>query len=495
MKRKNVAVACRLWLIAGLAAIGCGRSGGPNATASPTESGDSAAPVIAVMRDAGTPSGDGAATLDGARSETPPGDAREAAAIDAPLDRAALVPGDAPTPGDGGPACGAPGQPCCPGNVCGGGGCCVGCDCVAPGTSCGPLGGACADGSCGVCGGPGQLCCPDGGCTAPGTRCESGVCQSCGTAGNRCCWTEICIAATTICDSYTATCQHCGQTGEPCCREQACDEGGCCYGGACVAPGQLCSTATTGGGTCMAGRCSACGRVGAPCCAGSKCYGDDTSCSDGRCAACGGPGEPCCAISRCAANLTCLGERCQHCGSPGEACCLRGDRCAGGGCCIHGDCIGAGQLCGGPQLMALGTCQGGACRGCGGPGQACCALEGREDLCNDPSTLCQPSAMGGPGLCQRHCGNPGEPCCPDRGCANNGCCVRSVGALDPVCVASGQSCGQFGGTCQNGSCGSCGGAGQLCCDGGCSAAGVVCSLTPSVGRICVAQTGSCIGSR
>src|SRR5687768_16923123 len=56
-------------------------------------------------------------------------------------------------------ACGRPGAPCCPGNLCNGGGCCAGCMCVAPGAACGGLPGACTDGSCGACGGPGQPCC------------------------------------------------------------------------------------------------------------------------------------------------------------------------------------------------------------------------------------------------------------------------------------------------------------------------------------------------
>jgi hypothetical protein len=121
--------------------------------------------------------------------------------------------------------CGAPGQPCCPGNSCDGG-CCVngGVDhlCVAVGTSCGDSlvppyhadGGGDADGdaaadaagpppapictttgACGACGGLGQACCPPENqpwCSAAGSTClrdpdGSLTCHACGNLGQPCC--------------------------------------------------------------------------------------------------------------------------------------------------------------------------------------------------------------------------------------------------------------------------------------------------------------------
>jgi hypothetical protein len=88
-------------------------------------------------------------------------------------------------------ACGGPGEPCCPGQACDGGGCCVDNDCVAPGASCGGTAGLCSAGSCagGTCGRPGQPCCPGGiGCSAPYAVCVGGsVCETCGNSGDRCC--------------------------------------------------------------------------------------------------------------------------------------------------------------------------------------------------------------------------------------------------------------------------------------------------------------------
>ena len=88
------------------------------------------------------------------------------------------------------PTCGGPGFPCCSGNMCSAGGCCVFGVCAAPAAVCGTLGGACNSGTCGTCGGAGLNCCSAGGadtCTATGTGCFNGICVVCGGAGLSCC--------------------------------------------------------------------------------------------------------------------------------------------------------------------------------------------------------------------------------------------------------------------------------------------------------------------
>ncbi len=192
---------------------------------------------------------------------------------------------------DAGPACGAPGESCCRGDTCGGGGCCVDQKCVAPGTACAHGLGVCASGSCGTCGGVGQACCEEvlsdvcsgvmpncPGCTAPGTSCSSttggGTCQACGAIGQRCCGVSICLDALALCGTDGTCSAQCGQPGQPCCQGQTCGGGGCCL-----------VSNTTGGDSCAsASTCSTCGQTGQPCCADSACaVGTGSFCSGGMC--------------------------------------------------------------------------------------------------------------------------------------------------------------------------------------------------------------------
>jgi len=90
--------------------------------------------------------------------------------------------------------CGAPNQPCCPGNACAAGGCCDSKlkTCVAAGAQCSNGCGACMNGKClaGSCGGLHQAPCPSGvGCTAPGTveNAQGTRCVACGGADQPCC--------------------------------------------------------------------------------------------------------------------------------------------------------------------------------------------------------------------------------------------------------------------------------------------------------------------
>ena len=114
--------------------------------------------------------------------------------------------------GSGNPTCGTPGMPCCDGNGCGGGACCVSGICMSSGATCAGLGdGICNAGACGGCGGVGLPCCRTSSgssmCTAPGTSCTTS-----GTA---------------------SACTRCGSLGDLCCAGNTCNEG-CCSGGRCI---------------------------------------------------------------------------------------------------------------------------------------------------------------------------------------------------------------------------------------------------------------------
>jgi len=159
--------------------------------------------------------------------------------------------------------CGGAGQVCCAGNACSGDGCCAGGKCVAAGSSCAPLEGTCAAGSCGTCGGPGQPCCANATCTAPLTRCNGSgtgaVCAKCGSfAGDVCCLptgtnpnnppyypyaTGVCPGTGVVCDNTNYSggrCTACGGPGQPCCAGASCSGGGCCYDNKCINPGENC---------------------------------------------------------------------------------------------------------------------------------------------------------------------------------------------------------------------------------------------------------------
>jgi hypothetical protein len=121
--------------------------------------------------------------------------------------------------------CGIPGNPCCPGNLCTGGGCCTPGNtygtCIAADTDCPDNDGVCQAGVCvgdaGPCGGSGDPCCArtTGGpfCTADKLTCPPA------TGGG------------------TRTCAACGASTQRCCRGSVCNTGLTCSGG-------------TGGGTC-----------------------------------------------------------------------------------------------------------------------------------------------------------------------------------------------------------------------------------------------------
>jgi hypothetical protein len=260
--------------------------------------------------------------------------------------------------------CGAAGYPCCAGNSCQGGGCCVSDICMAPGGTCVGLGGGtCNAGACGACGGLGLPCCgADGGsgsgsCTAPNTRCSAGICAPCGEAGSACCagagGKGQCNGAHAFCDNASNLCKVCGTPGNPCCPgTSACDAPGCCYGGMCVAESGACGASA---GTCQAGRCSGCGSATQPCCtvtsSSNTCY-DGLLCKSSVCTPCGDLTQACCpsssASGQCQAGLACSSSGadgvCGRCGSLGDVCCA--NRACNDGCCsAEGRCV----VCAAPQ--------------------------------------------------------------------------------------------------------------------------------------------------
>jgi hypothetical protein len=224
--------------------------------------------------------------------------------------------GAAGTGGEGGhvidPNCGAPGQPCCLGNSCQSGGCCVETVCVADTQDCGDGLGACDQGSCGTCGGAGQQCCAEqqtdgcsslgkncGGCTQAGTTCKDykldGSCTVCGGDGQPCCGVGECLGEYSLCVNGTCT-STCGHAGEPCCQgahpwPPSCRNGGCCLQTSSGPNDSVCVDSPTCG--CGNGVCTTCGTLGQPCCEG-QCQIDQGECNaaNGAAGTCENPPPP-----------------------------------------------------------------------------------------------------------------------------------------------------------------------------------------------------------
>jgi hypothetical protein len=153
--------------------------------------------------------------------------------------------------------CGGPGEPCCAGNTCSNGGCCVterldGGDhslCTASGAAC-PLATPATCGStpampasCGACGSVGQPCCagtPDlQVCTAPNTYCTAqspgATCAACGAEGQPCCSHGISIGTGSlgVCNAGL----HCPETSPATCQVLpiGCSDASCAAGTRCNA--------------------------------------------------------------------------------------------------------------------------------------------------------------------------------------------------------------------------------------------------------------------
>jgi hypothetical protein len=265
--------------------------------------------------------------------------------------------------------CGEPGEPCCSGSTCNGGGCCnpETLSCVAPDAVCTSAGAAgevrCKDGRC-LCGANGEPCCPGPGGTrtcAVGNLCAPDPldpakesCVACGAVDQPCC-DGIRCAAPAVCDA-TKRCAVCGEENAPCCGT-----------GACAAPGLVCVRDQFARPT----TCQSCGAPGERCCAGLTCNGDaccvqsareatcaaagdscyGDSCDDGSCGGCGGTGQPCCSVGGkllCTApGATCAGTTCQPCGREGEPCCYVNQATSGNGCEAPLRCDQTTFVCGG----------------------------------------------------------------------------------------------------------------------------------------------------
>jgi cysteine-rich repeat protein len=348
-------------------------------------------------------------------------------------------------PDGGGQLCGNPGFPCCDGNQCRGGGCCVSDVCMAEGGTCvGIGGGICNAGTCGSCGGLGLPCCGANSCTASGTKCVGGTCVKCGELGTACCTSAAggagaCNGAGLVCNSSNL-CIACGSPGAACCPGNQCAGLGCCYGNVCAGENAACGT---GAGICQGGHCSGCGSAGQPCCA--DLCNSGLTCKSGACSSCGHAGEACCpagaGTDRCQAGTACTTNGndtlCARCGGLGDICCA--DNACAEGCCSGGRCIAASGACpsipascGNGTLSDDETCDDGNTLGTDGcsadcktveagwecrvPGKRCnpkCGdkvLKGTES-CDDGNTIngdgCSSTCQVEPGA---ECPTPGQPC-------------------------------------------------------------------------------------
>lgn len=280
------------------------------------------------------------------------------------------------------PACGGPGQACCPGDACSSG-CCVNDICLANGTSCGAGFGMCMDNACSGCGKAGQSCCPGRTCQ-PGSACgSSNMCLACGGADQRCCADGQCSAGACVGRSTSdpGTCRTgCGAKDQMCCTGEA---GGFTAGGGFL--GGVLNAVSNNTGmcvgdlSCLRGKCSPCGAEGEACCPGAASCDNSLECIDSKCQKCGQPGQACCAPT--AANLDgCLGPLnvCQNGACTGMTCGLLNEVCCPG---VPGSAIGT--------CSASGTfCISGSCKTCGGLGEPCCTSASVGAACSVRGAAC-----------------------------------------------------------------------------------------------------------
>jgi hypothetical protein len=154
-----------------------------------------------------------------------------------------------------------------------------------------------------------------------------------------------------------------------------CEDGGCCFFGACRKNGETCGESTEVGavkGMCMNGTCvngaSECGGLDQMCCLpGAQCSAPGTICglANNKCIACGEEGQECCKYGPCkSGHNVCAGGGgggvrpfCAACGLPGQICC--GDfpttarKTCDTGACVHiPGSPGLGDYCPGAPPMA-----------------------------------------------------------------------------------------------------------------------------------------------
>jgi hypothetical protein len=263
----------------------------------------------------------------------------------------------------------------------------------------------------------------------------------------------------------------CGMGGQACCPGNACEGGGCCLKGICVAVGHACSP----GSSCFFGSCGGAGGLQQPCWQGS-CTESRTICLGGPpgvCETCGGPGQPCCEDGFCAerpgagrdggdapadAACNCRQDSPETCGYTG-ACddrgiCLRhpaGTVCKLASCqseehmIPESVCDGQGSCLVSQPISCRPTrCQAGSClTTCGGDGdcispavcrQGSCGSPGNHQDCTQPNQCASGNCVEGV-CCDRACTSPCETCAlpnsrgrcsprpaasgPDGGCATD----------------------------------------------------------------------------
>jgi hypothetical protein len=215
-------------------------------------------------------------------------------------------------------ACGGPGGPCCPGNVCNGNQQCEDDECVPCGGPDQPCcanrvcnnGGCCLGEGVGECVGAGDICIQPG---PNGGTCMAGKCSQCGNAGQDCCTGDVCYDAGRAC--LNGNCLPCGGPNQPACKGRVCNADLCVDDdGTCLPQGAFCgqqSGRCMPGGSCMNGNI-ACGGINLPCCGATSpplgvfCSHPSTIClglgAARRCVQCGEMGQPCCEDDVCRAG-------------------------------------------------------------------------------------------------------------------------------------------------------------------------------------------------
>ncbi len=292
---------------------------------------------------------------------------------------------------DFGKECGALGEKCCAGGMCGEHLLCVDRVADAGDASSSDAGGCECDASAEGSDAQSSNTC----------SCKPTECVHCGGPSEPCCEGKLCSGNILTCESDK--CTGCGALGQPCCELGQCEPGSTCNADVCEKE-------------------QSCGAAGEPCCNGTSCSGGLNCNASQICESvgpCGNSGDPCCtsgpACNR--ADLKCDGTSCQNCGHEGEGTC-DSPVCVSpeytpdaSGICRT--CPWAGHTCGtDPSRVCTGTGDGSLCTGCGSLGAACCSTTTPEP-CPGNLHCCQGSGGG----------------CVDCGglpCTCKACCVRCI---------------------------------------------------------------------
>ncbi|MCC6620919.1 MAG: hypothetical protein IT385_06675 [Deltaproteobacteria bacterium] len=425
-------------LVAALFLIGCGGDSGTtgNTTTSATDTSTTATTDSSVTTDSATATE--TTETDTVTTETSVTETTvtETADDTTPTD---TEPGDT-TPCEGEVGCACDQESPCDGElVCHDGECAAcqdgwaGCDCEAPDETC-ESGAVCDDGAC--------VACADGSDGCP--------CRPLGSAGGVCDGDLVCLADRCVDDACAL-----GAPGCPCGAGGACDGGGECKAGICLAcdPGSA-------GCACDGGACDQ-GNVCAP---SNTCIAATSTCDT---AVTGSVGQTCQGQNKvCTTNPTTgLGS----CGGCASGYVLEGANCRAVKDCAAIGCTGSGEVCTAATANADATCacdagytaQGDGCRllatcaslGCSGLNKACATPPaGQDAVCGaclggyvDVSGTCQPDcATLGCATQGRTCNTPANTAPSCGGCLS-GWLPNDAGTCIDV-----QTCSET--TCQTGTC-------------------------------------------